>query len=241
MSVFPKIKPFGEHAVLLEWSKEISQSIHLEVMNFQNHINKTFKTQIVETVPAYCSLAVYLKYETDRNAFIAGLSLGTAQSENVQKKKRTIYIPVCYDLEFGVDLPEMSQQLIMPVDEIIKRHKANEYTVYFLGFLPGFPYLGGLDPVLTVKRKQTPKAVVSAGSVGIAGNQTGIYTMDSPGGWNIIGRSPLQFFDVSKSKPNLIQAGDSIRFFPISKTEFQKIEMLDKQGNYRIKTETTDV
>jgi inhibitor of KinA len=241
MSVFPKIKPFGKHAVLLEWSKEISQTIQLEVMNFQNHINKTFKTQIVETVPTYCSLAVYLKRETDSEAFIATLNSGFTKTEYVQEKKRTIHIPVCYDLDFGMDLPEMSQQLKMPVDEIIKRHTTNSYPVYFLGFLPGFPYLGGLDPALAINRKQTPKALVSAGSVGIAGNQTGIYTMDSPGGWNIIGRSPLSFFDVTKSKPNLVQAGDSIRFFSISKTEFEEIEALDKKENYILKTETTNV
>jgi len=241
MSVFPKIKPFGEHAVLLEWNKEISHSIHLEVINFQNHINKIFNAEIVEIVPAYCSLVVYLKKETDKDTFITILNSGIVKPESVQNKKRIIHIPVCYDLEFGMDLPEMSQQLNMPVDEIIKRHTSKTYPVYFLGFLPGFPYLGGLDPALAFKRKQTPKTLVSSGSVGIAGNQTGIYTMDSPGGWNIIGRSPLQFFDASKSKPNLLQAGDSIRFFSISKNEFQKIETLDKQGKYVIKTETTDV
>lgn len=241
MSVFPKIKPFGEHAVLLEWNNEISHSVHLEVMNFENHINKTLKTQIVETVPAYCSLAVYLKKETDSDLFITTLNSDIVKPENDQKEKRTIHIPVCYDLDFGTDLPLMSQQLKMSVDEIIKRHTNNEYPVYFLGFLPGFPYLGGFDPALAFNRKQTPKTLVNAGSVGIAGNQTGIYTVDSPGGWNIIGRSPLSFFDATKSKPNLLQAGDSIRFFPISKTEYQEIETLDKKGNYIIKTETTDV
>jgi len=241
MSVFPKIKTFGEDAVLLEWQSEISPSVHFEVINYQHYINKTFKNQIVETVPAYCSLAVYLKKKTCRDAFLAALNSGFTKPKNIRKEKKTIHIPVCYDLEFGVDLPDMSEQLKMPVDEIIKRHTAKTYPVYFLGFLPGFPYLGGLDPVLAVKRKQTPKNLVQAGSVGIADNQTGIYTLDSPGGWNIIGRIPLQFFDVTKSPPNRVQAGDWIRFFSISKAEFQEIETSDKKGNYIIKTETTDV
>ncbi len=241
MSGFPKIKPFGEHAVLLEWQNEISHSVHSEVINFQHHINKAFKNQIVETVPAYCSLAVYLKKKTGRDTFITTLNSGIVKPESVQNKKRIIHIPVCYDLEFGVDLPEMTQQLKMPVDEIIKRHTAGEYPVYFLGFLPGFPYLGGLDPALAVKRKQTPKTLVQAGSVGIADNQTGVYTMDSPGGWNIIGRSPLHFFDVTKNPPNRVQAGDWIRFFPISTAEFQEIEASDKKGDYVIKIQTTDV
>jgi len=241
MSVFPKIKTFGEDAVLLEWEREISHSVHFEVISFQHHINKAFKNQIVETVPAYCSLAVYLKMETGRDAFISALNSGVAKPKNVWKEKRIIHIPVCYDLEFGVDLPDMSEQLKMPVDEIIKRHTAGEYPVYFLGFLPGFPYLGGLDPALAVKRKQTPITLVHAGSVGIADNQTGIYTLDSPGGWNIIGRSPLQFFDVTINPPNLVQAGDWIRFFPISIAEFQKIETRDIKGSYVIKTEINDV
>jgi inhibitor of KinA len=241
MSVFPKIKAFGEDAVLLEWESKISHPVHFEVINFQNYINKAFKNQIVETVPAYCSLAVYLKKEMGRDVFIAALNSGAAMPENVWKEKRIIHIPACYDLEFGEDLPDMSQQLKIPVDEIIKRHTAGEYPVYFLGFLPGFPYLDGLDPALAVKRKQTPKSLVQAGSVGIADNQTGIYTLDSPGGWNIIGRSPLQFFDVTKSPPNRVQAGDWIRFFSISKAEFQEIETRDKKGKYVIKTETTDV
>ncbi len=237
MRVFPKIKSFGEHAVLLEWSNEISFSTHNEVMGFINIIDSRFKSMIIETVPAYCSLVVYLNNTTNQDDFINMLNSKIIFDENLQKEQNVIYIPVCYDLEFGWDLAEISQELKMPVDEIIKRHTAGEYSVYFLGFLPGFPYLGGLDSALEMNRKATPRSLVSAGSVGIAGKQTGIYTMDSPGGWNIIGKSPLTFFDVNKLKPNLLSAGNIIRFFSVSTSEFKTIKTSFNNGTYLLKTE----
>ncbi len=240
MSVFPKIKTFGENAVLLEWEKEISHAVHVEVIKYQRHINKAFNNQIVEIVPTYCSLVVYLKDTINQDVFINMLNSEIIFDEIIQKEQIVIYVPVCYDLKFGVDLPDMSQQLKMPIDEIIKRHTAVEYSLFFLGFLPGFPYLGGLDPALEINRRATPRSLVAAGSVGIAGKQTGIYTMDSPGGWNIIGKSPLTFFDVHKKKPNLLRAGDKIRFFSVSIAEFEAIKASLINGTYRLKTEIID-
>lgn len=238
MNIFPKIRPFGASTVLLEWSNEISQNTHFEVIKYQKWIEKHCKSVIIETVPAYCSLAVYLKSEIDVKRWISKLRAEYVSQKNYSNEVKRIYIPVCYETDFGIDLIEMSTKLNVSPQDIINKHTSRDYTVYFLGFLPGFPYLGGLDPALQMSRKASPRNRVEAGSVGIAGNQTGIYTVHSPGGWNIIGRSPLSFFDVNKQKPNLLEAGNCIRFFSVSKTEFDAIKTFVQDETYSLKTET---
>lgn len=240
MSEFPKIIPFGAQAVLFEWNNEISQHTHFEVLSYQQWIEKNCQAEIIETVSAYASLAVYLKVDIETNDWITQFKAVFSKKEVLSKKVKLVHIPVCYDEEFGLDLHEMAAHLKLTTEAIIQKHTSVTYTVYFLGFLPGFPYLGGLDPVLEMSRKVTPRTLVTAGSVGIAGRQTGIYTMDSPGGWNIIGKSPLTFFDATNKKPNLLEAGDSIRFFSVSKSEFDAIKASLNNGSYQLKTETID-
>lgn len=241
MNIFPKIRLFGASTVLLEWNSEISQNTHFEVMAYQKWINKNCKSAIIETVPAYCSLAVFLKSEIDVQRWISKFRAEYVSQKNYSNEVKRIYIPVCYETDFGIDLIEMSNKLNLSTQDIIKKHISRDYSVYFLGFLPGFPYLGGLDPALAISRKTTPRNMVEAGSVGIAGNQTGIYTINSPGGWNIIGRSPLTFFDVTRKKPNLLEAGNRIRFFSVSKTEFDAIKTSVQNEIYSLKTETIHV
>jgi inhibitor of KinA len=137
----------------------------------------------------------------------------TAQSSLVK-------IPVCYDNEFAPDLQRMAQSKNISADEIVRIHIADTYRVYMLGFLPGFAYLGRLDKKIAMPRKSHP-APVAAGSIGIAGNQTGIYPLASPGGWQIIGRTPLQLFDADRTEPTLLKAGDTVQFYSISKHEFE--------------------
>lgn len=240
MSEFPKILPFGAQAVLFEWSNEISQLTHHEVLAYQQWIEKNCQAEIVETVSAYASLAVYLNVGIEINDWITQFKAAFSKNEVSPKEVRLVHIPVCYDEEFGLDLLEMAAHLKLTTDTIIQKHTSVIYSVYFLGFLPGFPYLSGLDPVLEMSRKVTPRTLVTAGSVGIAGKQTGIYIMDSPGGWNIIGKSPLVFFDTTKKKPNLLEAGDRIRFFSISKSKFDAIKTSIINGSYQLKTETID-
>lgn len=241
MSLLPEIKLFGEQAVLLEWNKEISLSIQNQVMLYKHYIDTVFKQHIIETVPAFYSLAIYLKKETEIQSFIAGLKGITVISDINRKPHKILHIPVCYDKEFGLDLTEMTQHLKLTTEEIVKRHCSKTYQVYFLGFLPGFPYLGGLDPRISVERKTSPRTFVKAGSVGIAGQQTGVYTQDSPGGWNIIGRSPLRFFDVTKMEPCLILPGDEVRFYSISRKQFDTISYEVAAQTFNLRTEVNDV
>jgi inhibitor of KinA len=135
------------------------------------------------------------------------------------EETRLITIPVCYEAEFAPDIEALATQKNIAVEEVIRIHSSGEYRVYMLGFLPGFCYLGEVDERIVVSRKPQPQTVV-AGSVGIAGKQTGIYPMASPGGWQIIGRTPLKLFDAQKEQPALLMAGDRIRFTSITKNEF---------------------
>jgi inhibitor of KinA len=136
----------------------------------------------------------------------------------------TIEIPVCYGGAFGPDLAVVAAQARLSLEEVIARHAAPNYLVHMIGFAPGFPYLGGLDARLATPRKAAPRPLVPAGSVGIAGGQTGIYSLPTPGGWQLIGRTPLRLFDPARSQPSLLRAGLRLRFVPISKAEFQRLQ-----------------
>jgi inhibitor of KinA len=241
MSKNAEIKPFGQHAFLIEWSDEISLYNHEEVTKINAIIIERFANFMIETVPAYQSLAIYLKKDIDTSYFIESVSQILNESPaTIDRPEREIHIPVCYDTEFGMDLEQMSELHDLSIKSIIAHHTKRLYPVYFIGFLPGFPYLEGLNPMISTPRKEKPRSIVKAGSVGIAGDQTGIYPIDSPGGWNIIGRSPISFFDVEKEKPAFLKAGDFIRFFSVSMSEYDKIKQAVENNTYKIKISTKD-
>jgi inhibitor of KinA len=185
-------------------------------------------------VPAYSSLAIYydILYLIKKNR---GQQTAFDQMKNAVEiflKEKNILnpgtgsfitIPVCYDKEYGPDLDFVALENTIPIEEIIQRHIAQAYRVYMLGFLPGFAYMGLIDEKIVSPRKQYP-APVEAGSVGIAGKQTGIYPFKSPGGWQIIGRTPLNLFDREKTNPVLFKSGDNVKFYSITKDEFEDIK-----------------
>jgi inhibitor of KinA len=139
----------------------------------------------------------------------------------VDKTAEVVTIPVCYDVEFGPDLPDVAHRAGLSTEEVIRLHSSPTYLVYFLGFSPGFVYLGGLPDSLHTPRLATPRPTIAGGSVGIAGSQTGIYPVDSPGGWKLIGRTPLRMFDPEATPPTRLQPGDRMKFAPIDREEFQ--------------------
>lgn len=233
MSTTAEIIPFGENAFLIEWSDEISQHNHSQVNSINSVIKEKYSEFIVETTPSYQSLAIYFKKGVDVLLIIE--SINHILNENFTfkaSKNRVVQIPVCYEEEFGLDLKQLSNLHKLPPKSIIAHHTKPIYPVYFIGFLPGFPYLEGLNPLISTPRKEKPRRVVKAGSVGIAGNQTGVYPMDSPGGWNIIGRSPISFFDAKKDSPSLLRTGDAVKFESISKFDFYQIEKAVKNNSY---------
>lgn len=136
---------------------------------------------------------------------------------------RRVEVPVCYAAEFGLDLPELAQKLSLSQAEIAQRHARTEHRVLMVGFSPGQPYIGGLDPKLSVPRRATPRTRMPAGSVAIANTQTAVYPYETPGGWSIIGRTPLKVFDPARDPPSLFAPGDKVRFVPISQSEFERM------------------
>ncbi len=218
-----KYQHFGEGAILVSWPNKIDKATRLDIHHFNQKIQRQIPQLIIETVTAYCSLTVFFTGGVDKERLILELK-NIYRSSDVQKEiHSTLWqVPVCYDLPFAIDLKNLSSQKKISINEIIKYHSNPIYTVDFFGFLPGFPYLSGLNPLLFTPRLNSPRTSVEKGSVAIGGNQTGVYPVNSPGGWHIIGRAPLSFFDVSKSPPCFIQPLDQIKFYPISLEEYNR-------------------
>lgn len=235
-------KPYGERSILVEWPAEINENILNDVLNFKNKLQNKFIESKIEVKSAYNSLLITYDI-TIENINNEVLILKELYLSNLAVEKSTFKlwkIPVCYDNEFALDLEEISNQKNLSKQEIIQLHSDAIYTVYFIGFLPGFLYLGGLYENLFVPRKATPRLKVKKGAVAIGGNQTGVYPNESPGGWNIIGNSPIDYFDTSKELPCFAKAGDKIQFAPIGLKEYNDIDVLVKAGIYQMESEVID-
>lgn len=233
-----RFKPYGSIAILIEWPKEINRDILKNRILFKRKIKMEMADYILDTVPAYNSLTVF--FDTSKIKY-----------SGVVKKVKEIYvmkykdlnlpyklwkIPICYDESFGIDLNEMAKSRNLSKEEIIQLHSSAIYDVHFIGFLPGFLYLGGLPEEIHFKRKATPRQKIIKGAVGIAGGQTGIYPRESPGGWNIIGNSPIDFFDVNQDRPCFASAGDRLQFVAVDKSAYEKILSKVKAGTYIIES-----
>ena len=235
MNYQPTYRHFGENGVLINWPSKIDPLINDEVLRLDILIAKAFGSKIIELVPSYHSLAVYLKEGESVSDFIELLKeLPVSESRRSQNVKRLITIPVCYKPKYALDIEELALANKITVREVIRLHTKEIYKVYFLGFLPGFPYLGGLDKSLYTSRESTPRKHIEKGSVAIGGKQTGIYTIDSPGGWNVIGRSPLEFFTCENSLQCLLKPGDFVQFSSISVKKFKIIKSEEASGDFEV-------
>ncbi len=218
---------FGENALLIKWGQQIDETIHQQVMHLETIIKAAKLPTVTFTIPAYCSLTVgYDATQIDYETICLLISnLTSAENDNKpQSTTRQLTIPVCYDLEFALDIQQLAKEKKLTQKKIIQYHSEPTDKVYMLGFLPGFTFMGKIPTPITCKRKREPRLKVPALSVGIAGEQTGIYPAEVPGGWQIVGRTPIPIFDPKKENPFLFQAGDSVQFYPISKKDYVSIQ-----------------
>ena len=219
------LKAVGDRGVLAELGNSIDEATNRRVMELNRKVLSSKTEGIIETVPAFSSLLVYYNplitdYEQVSKYLLA---LQEVEEKEETDSGKLIEIPVCYGGIYGPDLSFVSEHTGLREDEVVHIHSGRDYRIYMLGFLPGFPYLGGMDPRINAPRLSVPRTVIPAGSVGIGGEQTGIYPMDSPGGWQLIGRTPLRLFELQMREEKLYKAGDSIRFVPIDQKEFDEI------------------
>ncbi|WP_274365381.1 5-oxoprolinase subunit PxpB [Paenibacillus thermotolerans] len=246
MSVQANIKPLGECALIVTLGSSIAPDIHKAVLQLSKSLERAPFPGFVEAVPAYASVTVYYDpIAVYRAAGRAGdnahgvnrpqeqvrswlesrvRSLNASPNPNgstVTPSPKEVRIRVCYCEQCGPDLRDVATYHRLSVDEVVRIHTAASYTVYMIGFLPGFPYLGGMSEKIATPRLNTPRASVPAGSVGIAGSQTGVYPLASPGGWRLIGRTGIPLFRPERRPPSLLSAGDAVRFVPAAHSEFE--------------------
>ncbi len=223
----PRLFPMGDQALIAEFGERIDPALSAQIAALARRLRESLPIGVLDIVPAYTTLALHY----DPAAVGAGTSpyealaetIGTwlkTQSVDTAAAGRVIEIPVCYGGPFGEDLEALAGSRGLSVEEAIAIHSGASYHVHMLGFVPGFAFLGGLDARLATPRRDTPRPRVPAGSVAIAGEQTAVYPLETPGGWQIIGRTPLQMFRSDASPPSLLNAGDTVRFTPISMQEF---------------------
>ena len=216
----------SDQAVLVYLGEGIGLSAHERVLKLLRLLQKESPSWLRNLQPAYASLMVtFDACLTDSAQVETTLGKLEAQSEKARSSKpRTIEIPVCYGSEFGPDLEEVAKIHGLTQPEVIAQHSSQTYLAYFLGFAPGFAYLGDLPESIVTPRLETPRKTVPAGSVGIAGRQTGVYPFATPGGWRLIGRTPAKMFRSDRKPMTAISMGDRVKFRPISRKEFLKLE-----------------
>ncbi len=215
----------------VDFGNEIAFKLNKSVLELAQYFDKNIFEGFVETVPAYSSLTVFydvFKVKKNFPEFLTAFEAIESFIENAQRslaelqipEPKIIEIPVCFDKEFAPDLDFIAAEANLTNQDVIEIFTGKIYRVFMLGFLPGFSYMGVVDKIIATPRKQTPRVKVAAGSVGIADRQTGIYSLDSPGGWQIVGRTPLRLFTPENRKPTFLSAGDSVKFYKIDKRDF---------------------
>ena len=219
----------------IDFGNTISAELNDLVLSLADHLSKNKFPGFIETVPAYSSIAVFYdllevrrNYPQFPNAFSAVESYVESALKNSEKsarfKSRAMEIPVCYDEEFAPDLNFIAEKANLTAKQVIEIHTSKTYRVYMIGFLPAFAYMGEVDARIAAPRKESPRTKIAAGSVGIAGKQTGIYPLESPGGWQIIGATPLEMFQPLEKCVSYLQTGDSVSFYQISQKEYRRLK-----------------
>ena len=230
-----KIYTAGDSSVLIEFGKEISPEVNGQITALVHLMKEQHIEGVVDMIPAFCSLLInydprVISYGKIRRRLEKLLKLEVRQEGG---SRQVIQIPVCYGGQYGPDLENIASHAGLSPQEVIDIHCSRDYLIYMLGFLPGFSYLGGLDERIHTPRLANPRIRIPAGSVGIGGPQTGIYPLDSPGGWQLLGMTPVKTYDPARQSPILFEAGDYIRFVPVNEEMFRSIREQVEAGTYQ--------
>ncbi|SFK20912.1 inhibitor of KinA [Halobacillus dabanensis] len=227
--------PLGDQALIIDFGDRIDEETNYEVRKVASHLDREKPDWMVEYIPAFTTVTIFYDpfYIANHISKANQLPYDWVQEEmrhmlselkDHGQTSRSIDIPVCYGGELGPDLPYVAKRNNMTEEEVIATHMEGEYLVYMIGFAPGFPYIGGMDKKIATPRRDDPRLTIPAGSVGIAGEQTGVYPIETPGGWQLIGRTPVKLFDPKKETPSLLQAGDRIRFTRINAEDYKEMK-----------------
>ncbi|NLY45411.1 MAG: 5-oxoprolinase subunit PxpB [Tissierella sp.] len=231
-----KFIPAGDKSLVMEFGNSIKPEINAKISNMVKSLDKLKIVGISEIIPTYRSiLIIYEPLVIGYSTLVSSLKkiekdLGKANSS----KTRIVELPTVYGGEYGPDIEFVAKHNNLTIDEVIKIHSSTDYLLYMLGFTPGFGYLGGMSEKIETPRLQVPRTKIPAGSTGIAGKQTGIYPIDSPGGWQLIGRTPAKLYDPLSDPPVLLNAGDYIRFIPVDEKEYLRILDLINKDQYKV-------
>jgi len=236
-------KQYGDKSILIEWPALIDNEILNNRVGFEKLIRSKavyeFKNIIQDIIPAYNSITLVFQEKLidfkNKISYLNELYLGMPEHELFTQQ--LFHIPVCYANAFSIDLDMLASSKGMTVNEVIHLHTKPIYTVHFIGFLPGFLYLGGLHQKLHCQRKVAPSLFIPKGSVAIGGEQTGVYPQQSPGGWHVIGSTPIEIFSVSAESPCFLYANDKIKFFSVDLQKYESIQKEIEEGSYQIKHE----
>ncbi|WP_026677372.1 5-oxoprolinase subunit PxpB [Fictibacillus gelatini] len=232
-----EFSPLGDSGMIVNMGEEIDRKTLEKVTALSAYLEEHPFDGMTEYVPGFTTVAVFYDpikiYNQSINEFPYEAVVKTLKqilsklSTRKQSESRVVDIPVCYGGKFGPDLKEVANHAGLTPEEVVRIHSGTEYMVYMIGFAPGFPYLGGMDERLAVPRRPSPRVSIPVGSVGIGGKQTGVYPIESPGGWQLIGKTPIKLFRPEEDQPSLLRAGDVVRFQPISREEFERLEVGD--------------
>jgi len=230
---YPRILPYGDATILVEYGDTIDRDLNARVMALDAVIGNLSLDGVLETMPSFRSLMIrFDPLVTDHEALEKTVMQYAREAKADAKTGRHWRLPVCYDAEYALDLKEVAERTSLTTEEIVRLHSETELHVYMVGFLPGHPYLGDLPEVLNIPRRSNPRAHVPRGSVAIAIGMSVIYPVESPGGWSIIGRTPVPLFSFESENPSLFAPGDRIEIAPVERNEFSRIEAAFASGEW---------